>query len=150
MVCFFSSRGRHTRCALVTVVQTCALPIYHDAAAHHQADAEYFKQFVAAHARSVALRHVVADAVIATQYQRGHQAEHLLGLEVERAGLVGLRVQRKKPPHHLIVLAQDALVHPLPECGELGQTIAHAAPPTNGSSPPLRSRATLPSKPTTS
>src|SRR3546814_8664294 len=24
---FFSSRRRHTRCALVTVVQTCALPI---------------------------------------------------------------------------------------------------------------------------
>src|SRR3546814_4497882 len=28
IVCFFfSSRGRHTRCALVTGVQTCALPI---------------------------------------------------------------------------------------------------------------------------
>src|SRR3546814_3579773 len=26
---FFSSRRRHTRCALVTGVQTCALPIYH-------------------------------------------------------------------------------------------------------------------------
>src|SRR3546814_7846216 len=26
--CFFSSRGRHTRCALVTGVQTCALPIF--------------------------------------------------------------------------------------------------------------------------
>src|SRR3546814_10373392 len=25
---FFSSRRRHTRCALVTVVQTCALPIF--------------------------------------------------------------------------------------------------------------------------
>src|SRR3546814_4497115 len=25
---FFSSRRRHTRCALVTGVQTCALPIY--------------------------------------------------------------------------------------------------------------------------
>src|SRR3546814_7976384 len=25
---FFSSRGRHTRCALVTGVQSCALPIY--------------------------------------------------------------------------------------------------------------------------
>src|SRR3546814_8473768 len=25
---FFSSRRRHTRCALVTAVQTCALPIY--------------------------------------------------------------------------------------------------------------------------
>src|SRR3546814_2220387 len=26
-MCFFSSRRRHTRCALVTGVQTCALPI---------------------------------------------------------------------------------------------------------------------------
>src|SRR3546814_1480490 len=30
---FFSSRRRHTRCALVTGVQTCALPIYQDAVA---------------------------------------------------------------------------------------------------------------------
>src|SRR3546814_18974376 len=29
MFFFFSSRRRHTRCALVTGVQTCALPIYH-------------------------------------------------------------------------------------------------------------------------
>src|SRR3546814_2087522 len=29
LVFFFSSRRRHTRCALVTGVQTCALPIYH-------------------------------------------------------------------------------------------------------------------------
>src|SRR3546814_14803062 len=29
---FFSSRRRHTRCALVTGVQTCALPIYEDGA----------------------------------------------------------------------------------------------------------------------
>src|SRR3546814_1367909 len=28
MVFFFSSRRRHTRCALVTGVQTCALPIF--------------------------------------------------------------------------------------------------------------------------
>src|SRR3546814_10730060 len=27
VMCFFSSRSRHTRCALVTGVQTCALPI---------------------------------------------------------------------------------------------------------------------------
>src|SRR3546814_3723378 len=27
-VCFFASRRRHTRCALVTGVQTCALPIF--------------------------------------------------------------------------------------------------------------------------
>src|SRR3546814_20994743 len=29
LVFFFSSRIRHTSCALVTGVQTCALPIYH-------------------------------------------------------------------------------------------------------------------------
>src|SRR3546814_12876347 len=29
--CFFSSRRRHTRCALVTGVQTCALPICYGA-----------------------------------------------------------------------------------------------------------------------
>src|SRR3546814_5286182 len=28
LVMYFSSRRRHTRCALVTGVQTCALPIY--------------------------------------------------------------------------------------------------------------------------
>src|SRR3546814_9631508 len=32
-VFFFSSRRRHTRCALVTGVQTCALPISHPNAA---------------------------------------------------------------------------------------------------------------------
>src|SRR3546814_2619428 len=32
---FFSSRRRHTRCALVTGVQTCALPIYF-VEAHHR------------------------------------------------------------------------------------------------------------------
>src|SRR3546814_7515188 len=32
---FFSSRRRHTGCALVTVVQTCALPIYDGVALLH-------------------------------------------------------------------------------------------------------------------
>src|SRR3546814_11405947 len=31
---FFSSRRRHTRCALVTGVQTCALPIFRGAGRH--------------------------------------------------------------------------------------------------------------------
>src|SRR3546814_4363167 len=33
---FFSSRRRHTRCALVTGVQTCALPIWASRIAHRQ------------------------------------------------------------------------------------------------------------------
>src|SRR3546814_2686228 len=35
---FFSSRRRHTRCALVTGVQTCALPIYGETGAAAGAD----------------------------------------------------------------------------------------------------------------
>src|SRR3546814_7212627 len=34
---FFSSRRRHTRCALVTGVQTCALPIFSSQAQYDQA-----------------------------------------------------------------------------------------------------------------
>src|SRR3546814_4703154 len=37
MYFFFSSRRRHTRCALVTGVQTCALPICESVDAHPQA-----------------------------------------------------------------------------------------------------------------
>src|SRR3546814_13404159 len=35
---FFSSRRRHTRCALVTGVQTCALPIYNPKASEKFSD----------------------------------------------------------------------------------------------------------------
>src|SRR3546814_5912736 len=34
LCCFFSSRRRHTSCALVTGVQTCALPIFLCLAVH--------------------------------------------------------------------------------------------------------------------
>src|SRR3546814_10025103 len=34
LLCFLSSRRRHTRCALLTGVQTCALPILRQAAQH--------------------------------------------------------------------------------------------------------------------
>src|SRR3546814_18106094 len=37
-VLFFSSRRRHTRCALVTGVQTCALPIWHRSEAQARLD----------------------------------------------------------------------------------------------------------------
>src|SRR3546814_3619218 len=36
-IVFFSSRSRHTRCALVTGVQTCALPILGDVVLQHLA-----------------------------------------------------------------------------------------------------------------
>src|SRR3546814_10867709 len=40
-VFFFSSRRRHTRCALVTGVQTCALPIYSFSAVTRRAFAPF-------------------------------------------------------------------------------------------------------------
>src|SRR3546814_3693828 len=43
---FFSSRRRHTRCALVTGVQTCALPICIPARSTLVDAAEYAREFV--------------------------------------------------------------------------------------------------------
>src|SRR3546814_9079558 len=43
-VFFFSSRRRHTRCALVTGVQTCALPISNDLQLPDLADPARIKQ----------------------------------------------------------------------------------------------------------
>src|SRR3546814_1389722 len=40
---FFSSRRRHTRCALVTGVQTCALPIFHCTIGKADFDADKLK-----------------------------------------------------------------------------------------------------------
>src|SRR3546814_5794514 len=42
---FFSSRRRHTRCALVTGVQTCALPICHEAGAFTGATKRHVGRF---------------------------------------------------------------------------------------------------------
>src|SRR3546814_4771838 len=43
---FFSSRRRHTRCALVTGVQTCALPIYPDGTPDGKISPEYDRIFL--------------------------------------------------------------------------------------------------------
>src|SRR3546814_4668447 len=53
---FFSSRRRHTRCALVTGVQTCALPIYRVAIV--LADIDWFKQV------NDRLGHVTGDQIL--------------------------------------------------------------------------------------
>src|SRR3546814_13446782 len=51
MICFFfSSRRRHTRCALVTGVQTCALPIFVD-----QTDPGLYRGGLLAHALTTCL-----------------------------------------------------------------------------------------------
>src|SRR3546814_9296824 len=58
-VFFFSSRRRHTRCALVTGVQTCALPIFGSHAAHlttpfHEPESEQVVDFGVDNARDFA------------------------------------------------------------------------------------------------
>src|SRR3546814_11284105 len=65
MLCFFSSRRRHTSCALVTGVQTCALPIC-------------VLLFLGGPCRTVnALKHLIV--AVATPVGAGnlHQLEHL-------------------------------------------------------------------------
>src|SRR3546814_5518191 len=56
---FFSSRRRHTRCALVTGVQTCALPIWrkgarHDPNPHHHGQGSGSLRRLRGHPRHVA------------------------------------------------------------------------------------------------
>src|SRR3546814_5557112 len=65
-VFFFSSRVRHTRCALVTGVQTCALPIY-DVDAHLLEDLGDLQLFLEVHR---AARRLLAVA------QRGVEDQH--------------------------------------------------------------------------
>src|SRR3546814_4745516 len=63
---FFSSRRRHTRCALVTGVQTCALPIYQ----------------VTLEAQLASLKDTTAKTV--AEYQAGVEAERKAREERER------------------------------------------------------------------
>src|SRR3546814_4697795 len=53
---FFSSRRRHTRCALVTGVQTCALPIYRR---NPMRASRFPRQIV--HIRVLASRHALSE-----------------------------------------------------------------------------------------
>src|SRR5690606_6192079 len=121
-----------------------------DRAAHHQADGEGLEELLAGDPGLPALGHVVADAVVTAQHQRRDQAQQLLGLHVQRAGLVGLGIQGEEAAHHLVRLGQDALVHALAELGELADAVvtAHAPasgawPSSSGSRRPARCRAIM-------
>src|SRR3546814_7683516 len=72
-VCFFfSSRRRHTRCALVTGVQTCALPIY---LRDYQAQAQQARaQIAATLAGADTIRSQVAEQDAAIRQARAQLA----------------------------------------------------------------------------
>src|SRR3546814_8781935 len=79
MICFcffffFSSRRRHTRCALVTVVQTCALPISGDRLQPLAGGRRLYLAADAAAARRVRQQHAIA----AGQRQIGGQRRALV------------------------------------------------------------------------
>src|SRR3546814_4765120 len=97
---FFSSRRRHTRCALVTGVQTCALPICHprisfeldlfsSLQAHHQEDADYgWRKFGAANRRTdhvqmwaVGQATAIERSLALFQTRRGSSEERRVGKE---------------------------------------------------------------------
>src|SRR3954464_3624331 len=99
----------------------------HDRSADDEPDAEDLEELVLGDTCFLALRDVVGDAVVAPKHERGDEAEHLLGLHVERARLVRLRIEREKATHDLVVVAEDALVHALPELRKIVDA-AHAPP----------------------
>src|SRR3546814_5237284 len=80
MYCFFlSSRRRHTRCALVTGVQTCALPIC--------------KRFLTAFNAGFEVACKIAEAINPDHYMRGFHTSGTIGTfaaAVTAAKLLGL------------------------------------------------------------
>src|SRR3546814_6411535 len=87
---FFSSRRRHTRCALVTGVQTCALPIYRVvAAADFQEATNDVHVAMAMTARMMAL--VAAD--VRAWLDMGIKFQHV-GLNVSSADMHGGMLDR--------------------------------------------------------
>src|SRR3546814_8404558 len=86
----FSSRRRHTRCALVTGVQTCALPIC-DVAAVRDLHAAAFRALAAGH-HSLAQIAAHEALILAPEYAEDLARSHVLlalhdtcGLEIGRA-----------------------------------------------------------------
>src|SRR3546814_268385 len=120
---FFSSRRRHTRCALVTGVQTCALPIS-DIRGDHLADlpgAEQLAQPFAVDAGIVAGDGKLFDPRIADRVDQpvgnAAQAEtaradlHPVEQEaVEGRGCVGVSLVRHE--FGLLMLSGTTLAHP--------------------------------------
>src|SRR3546814_10334318 len=71
---FFSSIRRHTRCALVTGVQTCALPIFDDADLDSRA-LEIASKIAARPPIHVAMAKQLIDGVHGDQIRRGLREE---------------------------------------------------------------------------
>src|SRR3546814_15191882 len=106
-MCFVSSRRRHTRCALVTGVQTCALPIFFVAQRGVQVE------------RSIAL----------ARNLRGHAGEEIVdqrAAEPDRLEIIAAAERRDHRDPHLRDDLEQPLVDRLAVIGETsgGRAIA--------------------------
>src|SRR3546814_3082345 len=89
---FFSSRRRHTRCALVTGVQTCALPIYRGARmAVEIARQPQFQRMNAAYIGAVGKRKPVGRIAVIELAHRGGIGGLVGGEPVDQPGELRLR-----------------------------------------------------------
>ena len=75
-----------------------------------QRDVERVNNFVARPAFLGAANKVISDAIVAAKNRGGDESEEFLGLGAERAGLVGLMVQREETLHAKVAAAKDFFV----------------------------------------
>src|SRR3546814_13344394 len=84
--CFFSSRRRHTRCALVTGVQTCALPIYHRRR-HLSRSSEAWRARTAGRSRRFCVGHLVG-VIQARAWRSALPEERAVATDADRKSVV--------------------------------------------------------------
>lgn len=77
---------------------------------HHERHAERVDDFFAVPTLFGGADQVIGDAIVAAQHCAGDQTEQFLGLGSERAGLVGLMVQRKEAFNAEVAAAKNLLV----------------------------------------
>jgi len=111
-----------------------------DGAADDQPHVEGLEELVVGDALFLAADDVVGDAVVAAQHHRRDQAEQLLGLHVECAGLVAAGVEREEALDLEVAGLQDALVHALAEPAEFFQAVRHRRSPSGGCKEPRKLR----------
>src|ERR1700756_2307156 len=68
---------------------------------------------------------MVGDAVVTAKHRGSDQSEQLLGLGAERAGLVGLVVQREEAFHAQVAAAENLLVQVSTKFLKIFQAIGH-------------------------
>src|SRR3546814_8000332 len=104
---FFSSRRRHTRCALVTGVQTCALPILSVGTRHNptvivSTESRRARDLVAGACRPARLPAVPARVAGGTGGARDRGRARVAARAVLPAGLPGRRVAGADRLHHAV------------------------------------------------